>query len=71
MTDAVKSHKSTLEYVNGFINRLNKLLKDNSGHIEEIEYSEDLLTQLKSRRNHIVVNSMFKENVKEDDDDVI
>ena len=71
LTDAVKSHKSTLEYVNGFINRLNKLLKDNSGHIEELEYSEDLWTQLKSRRNHIVVNSMFMEKEKEDDDDVL
>ena len=71
LTDAVKSHKYTLKYVNGFIDRLNKLLKNNSGHIEELEYSEDLWTQIKSRRNHIVVDSMFREKEKEDDDDVL
>ena len=71
LTDAVKSHEYTLKYVNGFIDRLHELLQSNSGHIEELEYSEDLWTQLKSRRNHIVVNSMFKEKEKEDDDDVI
>ena len=67
LTDAVKNHENTQQYVNGVISVIEEELLNVDGHICDMYYSEQLWIQPEIRNEHIIVKAMQEKIVDGED----